>query len=146
MKLAAGIGVLIAVASLALLVGGRSQRLSALEVRSAIAGLQNDLEFELMETRQYKGDAVLGSKIERKLRNLVGIRDRETPCVLEDYNFRCPAGTFSVQLLDREGEEPVVTVYGCPESSSASGKRIRAAFPSAHFKDQVMGVDQNTKK
>lgn len=133
MKIAAWIGAFVAITLLAFLIGARTPRLSAVEARSKIAALGDEPDIKLVETKQFEGDAVLGSRIEKKLRDLLHINKRETPCVIEDYHFRDSSGTFTVQLLDRTGESAEISVYGGPTESTTTGRLLRRMFPMADY-------------
>jgi hypothetical protein len=131
MKLTASIGAFLILALLAVIVGRRTQQMSAMEARAEIVALGDIPDLHLVETKRWEGDAVLGSRIEKKLRDLLQINKREKPCVIEDYHFRDPSGTFTVQLRDLNGESSEISVYG--EPSPAIGHLLRTALPDTNF-------------
>ena len=146
MKLATWIGVFLTVALLSFLLGDRYPRMSATEARAKIEALEDAPGFQLVQTKRWEVSAVLGSRIEKKLRSLLHVSARETPGVIEDYHFRAPPGSFCVQLLDREGEKALITVYGAPEASNGDGELLRATFPDAEFSPRTTGADQNAEQ
>lgn len=133
MKLTAWIGAFLTIAWLAFLLADRAPRISAGEARARIAALEDAPDLHLVQTKQFKGAAVLGGRIEKKLRELFRINKRETPCVIEDYHFQEPAGTFTVQLLDQKGESARISVYGGPGASTRIGRLLRTTLPEADF-------------
>lgn len=131
MKLTIWIGALLLVALLALLLGRGFDRTSAIEARAKIVALEGVSGLQLVRVQKWTGDAVLGSKIEKKLRELLGASKREAPFEMEDYHFRGLSGEFIVQLYDVRGEPCKVRVYGGPEESTEVGSLLREAIPEA---------------
>ena len=133
MKQTALIGAIFAVALVAYILDARTPEISAPEARFRISALDELQGLHLEGKKQFEGDAVLGSRIEREVRDLLRIHQRETPCMIEDYEFRDASGLFTVQLLDLEGKPARITVYGGPEPPAPMGELIRMSFPAARF-------------
>ncbi|MBK1882662.1 hypothetical protein JIN85_09555 [Luteolibacter pohnpeiensis] len=133
MKIAAWIGAGVVIILLAFFTGARNSQISAVEARNKIVALGNEPGITLIDTKQFEGDAILGSRIEKKLRDLLHVNKRETPLVIEDYHFRGPSGAFTVQLLDKTGEPAEISVYGIPTESTATGRLLRKTFPMVDF-------------
>ncbi|OYV04040.1 MAG: hypothetical protein CFE26_19015 [Verrucomicrobiales bacterium VVV1] len=133
MKIAGSIGVLVLTALIALLATNKHGVTSISEARTKIEELQDSSSLELVETKNWSGDAVLGGGVEKKFRSFLHLRDRTTPFVMDDYHFRSESGMFIIQIMDKMGQDPEVVIYTAPNPSTETGKMLRSAFPDAIF-------------
>ncbi len=120
-------------------VSSRATRVSPpyAEAKVRIDGLGNHHDIELIGTQVWDHcTAVLGSRAEKRLRELFALEQRETPSRIEDFYFRDGTGEFTVQILDQEGGNLKISVYtrsGSRDPSESTFAVLHRLFPCADF-------------
>lgn len=146
MKPVAWLSVIVVAALCALTIfdGARSiPDISYAEVRRSVDGLDGHDGIEFIQTQNWKGGAELGTTLEKRLRDLLHVKQRRSSFRIEAHQFRDFAGGFSIKIYDKGREGVEVTIYldaGILKPSKRTRDHLVAVFPHAHL--QAESEDQ----
>ena len=115
---------------------GGAPKISYAEARRSVDALDGHDGIEFIETQDWKVGAELGTTLEKRLRELLHVKQRRSSFRIEAHQFRDSTGGFSIKIYDKGREGADVTIYadaGFMEPSKRTRDHLITLFPHAHL-------------
>ena len=115
---------------------GGAPKISYAEARRSVDALDGHDGIEFIQTQDWKVGAELGTTMEKRLRELLHLKQRRSSFRLEAHQFRDSTGGFSIKIYDKGREGTDVTVYadtGFMKPSKRTLDHLITLFPHAHL-------------
>jgi len=131
-------GIIIAALCAFIIVDGSSEptKISYAETRRSVDALDGRDGIEFIKLQDWKVVSEPGTTLEKRLRELLHLKQRRSYSRIEAQQFRDSAGGFSIEIHDKGREGADVTIYadsGFMKPSKRTRDHLITLFPHAHL-------------